>query len=66
MISGIKSTALVRLRISAHLWSKIVKKLKKQGLSQLSMVIFIENIPGISLQVLTFPFMIGAMVLITF
>ena len=42
------------------------QKIEEAGLSQLSMSDFIENIPGYQPQVLTFSFMIGAMVLITF
>lgn len=42
------------------------QKIEEAGLSQLSMGELIENIPGYQAQVLTFSFMIGAMVLITF
>ncbi len=42
------------------------QKIEEAGLSQLSMRELIENIPGYQAQVLTFSFMIGAMVLITF
>ncbi|KXT83582.1 ABC transporter permease [Streptococcus sp. DD11] len=42
------------------------QKIEEAGLSQISMSDLVNNIPGYQAQVLTFNFMIGAMILITF
>ncbi|MBP2622587.1 ABC transporter permease [Streptococcus oricebi] len=55
-----------QVKNTSFLVVKDQQKLKGAGLEQVSIETLIQNIPGYQAQVLTFSFMIGAMVLITF
>ncbi|MGT2845823.1 ABC transporter permease [Streptococcus massiliensis] len=54
-----------KVKNSSLLVVKDQEKISGQGLKQISLATLIKNIPGYQAQVLTFSFMIGAMVVIT-